>query len=163
MSSLPAELATDAIPLTPLAVVRRNEEQAHEPRASERDDEDLASVLVPKLLRIGLSLHGTADAADQLTAFQLHDVLEELDDVIRALRLSAMAHHDRTVDGPSIRSAFRDLEAAIVGAEEAVRREWMNAAGAAPSSADPDQALRLVRCSKLITAAGRALEPNVLG
>jgi hypothetical protein len=120
----------------------------------------VATVLVPMLFRLGLSLHAAADVTDQLTASRLHDVVDELDEAIALLRRSALAHLRAVVDGPSVRTAFGHLGSAIAGAEHALRREWENGS---TSDRSTDVAMRLVRSSRLLRAAERALEPDALG
>jgi diguanylate cyclase (GGDEF)-like protein len=125
------------------------------------DEEQLAFVLVPLLFRISLSLHAAADVADRHVAAQLHDVVDEIDDVIALLRRSAFANLRHASDGESVRTAFAGLQTAITGAEEAVRREWGNAGS--PEPGGEEAVMRLVRSSRLLRAAERALEPDVLG
>ncbi|HSP02105.1 MAG TPA: sensor domain-containing diguanylate cyclase [Acidimicrobiales bacterium] len=131
------------------------------PLSADVGEQHVAAVLVPMLFRLGLSLHAVADAADDLTASRVRDVVEELDDVIASLRHAAFAHLRDTADAASVRVAFRRVESAIAGAEHAVRQEWAKTATSA--SDDPGLALRLVRSSRLLRAAERALEPDALG
>lgn len=140
---------------------RRDGGDVAPPRLGRLDDEQLASVLVPLLFRIGLSLHAAADGADDLTGSRLRDVVDELDDAIASLRRSAFAHLRSRDDGPSVRDARRGIEVAIAGAERALHREWADAAP--PIGDDAEIALRLVRSSRLLRAAERALDPDVLG
>lgn len=61
----------------------------------------------------------------------------------------------------SVRTSFAGLQAAITGAEKAVRREWGKAGS--PDPGGEEATMRLVRTSRLLRSAERALEPGVLG